>query len=151
MTHDVNDVNNDALFRLYNSELMSLSAQVSEPKVLQHPDAKAHVVSIICGSEVTIELSLKDGRVKEIGYEIEACSLTKAVVAILAHAAIGKNRQEIAAAAAALRDMLEKKTPPPAGDWTALKILEPVIDYRARHETIMLPFAAIDKAFSEMK
>jgi NifU-like protein involved in Fe-S cluster formation len=141
----------DALLQLYNRELIALSGQVSTPKHLKRIDAKATVISIICGSEVTLELSLKDGRVEDIGYDIEACSLTKAVVAIMIHAAPGKSRQEIAAAAEALRDMLDKKSPAPAGDWAALKILEPVIDYKARHETIMLPFVAAEKAFAGIK
>lgn len=141
----------DALFQLYNRELMALSAQVAAPKTLAHPDAKATAVSIVCGSEVTVELSLKGDKVQDFGYAVEACSLTKAVVAIMARAILGKKRQEIASAGAALRDMLEKKSPPPSGEWAALKILEPVIDYTARHETIMLPFAAVEKAFAESK
>lgn len=150
MTGDTSD---GALLQLYNRELIALSAQVAEPRALEHPDVKATTVSVICGSEVTIELSLKDGRVEDVGYAVEACSLTRAVVAIMIRAARGKSRPEILAAAAALRDMLEKKSPPPNdwnrwGDWAALKILEPVIDYKARHETIMLPFVAVEKAFA---
>ena len=150
---DVKDVvtDDDALLQLYNRELIALSAQVTEPKLLKHADANATVVSLICGSEVTVELSLKEGRVQDFGYAVEACSLTKAVVAIMSRAAPGKNRQEIAQAAAMLRDMLEKKSSPPTGDWAALKILEPVIEYRARHETIMLPFEAVEKAFANIK
>jgi len=145
------DDSDDAILQLYNRELMALSAQVAAPKHLPHPDAKAKVVSVICGSEVTVELLLKNDRVADFGYEVEACSLTKAVVAIMARAIPGKNRQEIAQTAAALRDMLEKKSPPPSGDWAALKILEPVIEYKARHETIMLPFVAVEKAFVDKK
>ena len=150
---DVKDVetDDDALLQLYNRELIALSAQVAEPKLLKHADAKATAVSLICGSEVTVELSLKEGRVQDFGYAVEACSLTKAVVAVMARATLGKNRQEIARAAATLRDMLEKKSPPPAGDWAVLKILEPVIEYKARHETIMLPFEAVEKAFANVK
>jgi NifU-like protein involved in Fe-S cluster formation len=143
--------NDDALLQLYNRELIALSAQVAEPKSLKKADAKATAISLICGSEVTVELSLKEGRVQDFGYAIEACSLTKAVVAVIARAAPGKNRQEISQAAAALREMLEKKAPPPSGDWAALKILEPVIEYKARHETIMLPFVAVEKAFADKK
>ena len=35
----------------------------------------------------------------------------------------------------------------PAGDWAALRILEPVKDYKARHNSILLPFEAVEKAF----
>lgn len=143
------DTDDDSLFQLYNRELMALSAQVAAPKILAHADAKATAVSMICGSEVTVEFSLKGDTVQDFGYAVEACSLTKAVVAIVARTVPGKNRQEIAAAAAALRKMMAGTAPPPAGDWAALKILTPVIGYKARHDTIMLPFEAIEKAFAE--
>ncbi len=145
------DDDDDTLLQLYNRELMALSSQVAAPKTLDRPDAKATVVSAICGSEVTVELSLKGDKVEDFGYALEACTLTKAVVAIMARAVPGKNRQEIAHAGAALREMMAGTAPPPDGDWSALKVLTPVIEYKARHDTIMLPFDAIEKAFAERK
>lgn len=150
VANDVGSIDGDALLQLYNRELIELSAQVEEPKSLPRADARATCISLICGSEVTVELSLKEGRVAGFGYIIEACSLTKAVVAIMARAIIGKTRAEIAAAGAELKAMLDKKSAPPSGEWGALKILEPVIDYKARHESIMLPFDAVEKAFSSL-
>ena len=144
-------MDDDSLLQLYNSELMALSAQVAAPKCLNCPDAKATVVSTVCGSEVTIELSLTGDMVEAFGYTVEACSLTKAVVAIMARTVPGKNRQEIASAATALREMMAGTAPPPGGDWAELKILAPVIGYKARHDTIMLPFEAIEKAFAGRK
>jgi NifU-like protein involved in Fe-S cluster formation len=150
VANDVGGIGDESLLQLYNRELMTLSAQVDEPKSLPQAGARATSISLICGSEVTVELSLKEGRVVDFGYAVDACSLTKAVVATMAHAAIGKSRPEIAAAGTELKDMLDKKAPPPSGDWAALKILEPVIDYKARHESIMLPFDAVEKAFSSI-
>lgn len=141
----------DQLFALYNRDLMALSSQVVAPRSLAAPDAKATAVSVICGSEVTIELALKDGRVADVGYNIDACTLTKAVVAIMTRAMIGKSRKEIAAAAAALQAMMDGAGPAPEGAWTDLKILAPVADYKARHDTVMLPFEAVEKAFAGAK
>jgi NifU-like protein involved in Fe-S cluster formation len=140
----------DALFLLYNRELMALSAQVSSPKCLNRPDAKATAVSAVCGSEVTVELLLEGDKVAEIGYAVEACALTKAVVAIMVRAVPGKDRAEIARAREALQAMMEGKGAP-GGDWAELKILAPVVDYKSRHDTIMLPFEAIEKAFELKK
>ena len=145
------DTDDDSLLQLYNRELMALSAQVAVPKPLNRPDAKATAVSAVCGSEVTVELSLTGDTVEAFGYAVEACSLTKAMVAIMARAVPGKSRQEIARAGAALQAMMSGTAPPPAGDWAALKVFVPVIGYKARHDTIMLPFEAIEKAFAERK
>ncbi len=141
-------IDDDSLLRLYNQELIALSGQASSPRHLAKPDAAARAVSPICGSEVAVELALKDGRVHDFGFEVEACALTKAVVAVMARAIIGKTREDIAAAGKSLKNMLEGKVAAPAGDWGALKILAPVADYKARHNAILLPFEAVDKAFA---
>lgn len=141
----------DALFALYNRDLMALSSQVAAPKRLPAPDAAATAMSAICGSEVTIELAVENGCVKDVGYSIDACTLTKAVVAILVRALPGKSCADLAAAATALQAMLDGAAPAPEGDWAELKILLPVVDYKARHDTVMLPFAAAQKALGEIK
>ncbi len=141
----------DALLMLYNRDLMALSSQVCAPKCLPAPDAKATAVSAVCGSEVTVELSLKGDKVEAFGYAVEACTLTKAVVAIMARAVPGKSRQDIASAGEALQAMMAGTAPPPSGDWAELKILTPVIGYKSRHDTIMLPFEAVEKAFTQRK
>ena len=64
---------------------------------------------------------------------------------------IGKSRADIAAAAQALQLMMDGVSPPPGGAWEELKILAPVVDYKSRHDTVMLPFAAVEKAFSQLK
>lgn len=140
----------DRLLQLYNRELIALSSQVETPKRLERPDASAQAVSIICGSEVIVELALEEGRIVDIGYEVDACSLTKAVMAIVVQVARGKTAAELAAAGETLKAMLSG-APAPEGEWSGLKILGPVADYNARHESIMLPFVAIDKAFRSIQ
>lgn len=137
----------DRLISFYNAELIALSSQAMLPESLAKPDAAAKAVSPICGSEVAIELNVNGDKVTGFGYDVEACALTRAVVAVMRGAIIGKSRGEIAAAGAALEEMLEGKPVFPAGDWAALRILEPVKDYKARHNSILLPFEAVEKAF----
>ena len=139
----------DALLRVYNQQLIALSEQASAPKHLPKPDSSAKAISPICGSEVTVELVVQGDKVADFGYEVEACALTKSVVAVMSKVISGKRRAEIAKAGAALQAMLEGGSPP-AGDWAELKILEPVRDYKSRHNAIMLPFEAVEKAFEKI-
>lgn len=138
----------DSLLRLYNQELIALSGQTLPPHHLENPDATARAVSPICGSEVTVEIKIQNGKVVDFGYAVDACALTRAVVAVMKKAIIGKGKDDIAAAGQSLRKMLAGEGPAPAGDWEDLKILTPVIDYKARHNAIMLPFEAVNKAFA---
>ncbi len=139
----------DRLLALYSQELKELAAQVEEPRVLKQADLSARARSPICGSEVGVQLCLTDGKISNFGYDIEACALTKAVVSVMKDAIMGKAREDVAAAGETLRHLLEGAEPLPSGDWAALKILVPVRDYRARHNAILLPFAAVEKAFEK--
>jgi len=137
----------DRLIAFYNAELIALSAEAMMPKNLASPELTAKAVSPICGSEVTVELTADGEIVTAFGYKVEACALTRSVVAVMHKAIIGKSRTEVAAAGAVLEEMLAGKPVLPTGDWARLKILEPVKDYKARHNSILLPFEAVEKAF----
>lgn len=144
-------LDDDSLLALYNAELIALAGRAMTPRRLDAFDAQARAVSPICGSEIEVEIKLKNGRVAEFGFEVEACALTKAVVAVMADAIIGKTRQDVARAGTELQDMLDGKPVLPSGDWHALSILAPVQDYKARHNSILLPFEALEKAFAAIE
>lgn len=139
----------DALTAVYNQSLIALSSKAAEPQRLAAPDISAHAVSPICGSEVTVDLALDGDRITGFGFDVDACALTKAVVAVMAQAIIGKTRADVLAAAAEMKAMLAGKEVLPGGDWADLKLLAPVKDYTARHNSILLPFEAVEKAFSK--
>lgn len=149
MTETPDILADDALTAVYNRALITLSAMADAPKRLADADVSALAVSPICGSEVTIDLALDGDRVTGFGFAVEACALTKTVVAVMAKAIIGKTRQDVATAGAAMAAMLEGKPEAPEGDWAELNILAPVKDYTARHNAIMLPFEAVEKAFQK--
>lgn len=134
------------ILSIYTDRLIALSETTRAPLHLPAPDIKAKAVSPVCGSEVTIELSLDGDKIKSIGYEIEACALTRACVAVLVKALPGKTRAEAEAAGQEMERMLQGG-PAPAGDFSDLEILSPVRDYPSRHNALLLPFAAVEKAF----
>lgn len=140
-------LDDDRLTAFYNQELMALSALAEMPRRLERPDAKARAFSPICGSEVEIDLQIKDGKITGFGFEVEACALTRAVLGVMQQAIIGKTGAEVAAAGESLAQMLERGAKIPYGDWERLKVLAPVKDYKARHNAILLPFEAVEKAF----
>lgn len=137
----------DKLISFYNEELIALSGEVALPQHIDKPQLTARAVSPICGSEIEVELKLTGDKISAFGFEVEACALTKSVVAVMKKAIIGKTRADVARAGQELEDMLDGKPVVPSGDWAKLIILEPVKDYKARHNSILLPFEAVEKAF----
>lgn len=138
----------DALTAVYNQELITLSARAAVPVRLSAPTHTAHAVSPICGSEVTVDLIVENDRITDFGFDVQACALAKTVIAVLRDAVIGKTRADIARAASEMEAMLDGKPVIPSGDFARLILLAPVKDYTARHNSVLLPFEAIDKAFT---
>lgn len=139
-----------ALAMVYNRRLLDLASGAEVPKRLETPQLTARAISPICGSDITVDLNVDNGgRVTAFGFDVKACALTKSAVSVMASAIIGKTRDDIAAAGKDLEDMLDGKPARPQGDWAALDILAPVRDYPARHNSILLPFEAVEKAFTQ--
>ncbi len=137
----------DDVARLYNKRLMELARGADTPRRLDRPDATATAVSPVCGSEVTVDLALDGETIRDFGFEVEARALTRTVASVMAKVAPGKSRAELRDAAEAFRKMLKDGAAAPGGEWADLEILEPVRDYAARHNAVMLPFEAVEKAF----
>ena len=97
-------------------------------------------------SEGTVDLEVTENW-SGGGGDSDEVALTKAVVAVMAEAIAGKTRADVARAGAELEDMLAGAAVLPSGDWARLAILAPVRDYKARHNSILLPFEAVEKAF----
>lgn len=144
----ISDSADDDFSAVYNQKLLRLSQKADVPVHLTAPDVSAHAVSPICGSEVMVELKLSQGSVTAFGFDVDACALTKTAVAVMADAIIGKSRADIQKAANDMRAMLDGTGPGPDGDWAEMRILLPVKDYKARHNAMMLPFEAVERAFS---
>ena len=104
------------------------------------PDASATAYSKLCGSTITVDLALKDGKVADYAQELKACALGQASASILARNIVGATPEELRELRETMRQMLKENGPPPDGKWADLAVLEPVRDYKARHGSTLLAF-----------
>jgi NifU-like protein involved in Fe-S cluster formation len=133
---------------LYNAEILRLAASIPHHERLVHAQATAEKRSPICGSRVTVDLSLDgDNRVSEVGLLVRACALGQASSSLLAQAIIGRTPAELAAARDALTAWLAGAGPAP--DWPGLGVFEPALGHTARHPSIRLAFEAAAQAAAE--
>lgn len=134
---------------LYHPRVLELAADIPHVGRLDAPDGAATKVSRVCGSVVSVELKLKDGRVSEIAVLPKACALGQAATAVLAQNAIGATPAEIRAGRDALRAMLKEGASPPQGRFWELRHLEGVRHYPPRHTSTMLAFDAAAEALAQ--
>lgn len=137
------------LNNIYNQRILELAGNIPRLGRLARPDATASAYSKLCGSTITVDLNLRDGKVADYAHELKACALGQASASIMARNVIGSTPQELREARDGLRKMLKENGPAPTGKWADLAVLEPVRDYKARHGSTMLAFDAVVDALGK--
>jgi len=137
------------LVNLYSGRILALAADIPRLGRLDAPTASARRRSPQCGSTVTVDLVVEDGRIADFAQEVRACALGQASAAVLGRAAIGRTRAEIDAARDALRAMLTTGATPPSPPFEDLEVLVPARDFANRHASILLAFDAASDALAE--
>ena len=131
---------------LYSARILKAAANMPRAGRLAAPDASVEKVSKLCGSRITVDVKLKDGRIADYAQDVKACALGQAAAAIMGAHAVGASVQEIESARDQLRAMLKAGGPPPEGRFADLAMLAPVKDYPPRHASTMLAFEATAEA-----
>lgn len=134
------------LIKLYSTRILALAAEIPYLGRLEAPQASVKKRSPLCGSTVTVDLSLKDGRVADFAQEVKACALGQASAAVLGEAVIGRTPEELEAAASALESMLKQDGPVPPAPFDGYEALLPAREFKNRHASILLSVQAAAEA-----
>ena len=137
------------LIRLYSGRILELAASIPRTKRLVHPTATARRRSPLCGSTVTVDVEVADGRIIDYGQDVKACALGQAAASVVGSVVIGLTHGDIAQARDQLAAMLKSGGPPPGAPFEALAVLEPARDYKNRHASIMLTLDTLSEALCE--
>ena len=137
------------LVKLYSGRILALAADIPHLGRLPHPQGSARRRSPLCGSTVTADVVLQDGRVAEFAQDVKACALGQAAAAIVGAAAPGRDLAEIQTARDALKAMLREGAAPPAGPFAGFEVLIPAREYKNRHASILLSIEALAEAMEQ--
>ena len=80
---------------IYNRRVLQLAADIPRQGRLSHPQATAKAHSKLCGSTVTIDLSVADGKVSDFAHDVRACALGQASSSLMARHVIGATPEEL--------------------------------------------------------
>lgn len=142
---------------LYNEKILNFAAHIGQTERLAAPDATVTHHSPLCGSRITVDVSLgPDGRVAGYGQQVRACALGQAAAAILGRHVVGQDAADLRELVGIMRRMLKEDGPPPGADFaggafTDLEVLIPVREHKARHNAVLLPFEAVVKAIDQIE
>lgn len=136
---------------IYNRKILELAANIGHLTRLPDPDATSVGHSRLCGSKVTVDVSMKNGVVSDFGQDVKACALGQASSSIMASHVIGSSGDELRDLRDTMYKMLKENGHPPQGKWAELEALTPVRDYKARHASTLLTFDAVVDAVNQIE
>lgn len=137
------------LIKLYSGRILELAADIPLTDRLENPDASVKKRAPLCGSTVTVDICIENGRISAYGQDVKACALGQASAAIIASHVIGLTRDEIERVRTELRAMLKDEGAVPADPFGDYEVLIPARAFQNRHASIMLALDATAEAFGE--
>ncbi|MFB2531819.1 iron-sulfur cluster assembly scaffold protein [Paracoccus sp. p3-h83] len=141
------------LIQLYSKRILALAAAIPHLGRLPAPMGSASRRAPLCGSTITVDVTLAEGRVSDFAQDVKACALGQASAAILGGVVIGLSRDQIAEGRAALAALLAGQAPALPAPFDGLAVLAAARDYPNRHASILLAYDAtldaIDAAQSQ--
>lgn len=137
------------LIKLYSARILALAADIPHLDRLVSPDATVKKRSPLCGSTVTVDVCVDDGRVTGFGQDVKACALGQASASVVGSAIIGATRAQVETARDQLKAMLKQNGPVPDAPFDGLEVLIPARDYKNRHASILLALEATVEAIEQ--
>ena len=132
---------------LYHKALVERARAAFGKGRLTDATSSATVDNPLCGDRVTLDLTVKDGRVVEIGHHVRGCLLCEAAAATIAEHGRGADRATLDAMSAAAHALMAE-----GGTldlrWQCLEIFRPVHSAKSRRDCVLLPFEALKRAAS---
>lgn len=130
------------LIKLYSTRILALAADIPHLQRLDSPDATVKKRSPLCGSTVTVDVEVSDGRISAFGQDVKACALGQASAAVVGANVIGRSLEEVETARDQLKAMLTAGGPVPDAPFNALEVLQPAKEFKNRHASILLALEA---------
>ena len=139
------------LIKLYSTRILALAAQIPHVGHLDNPSASASKRSPLCGSKVTVDVTVRDGKITEFAQNVKACALGQAAASLVGQNIIGRTADEVARALDELAAMLKSGGPPPGPPFVGFEVLAPACDYKNRHVSILLTLEATAEACASIE
>lgn len=134
------------LIKLYSGRILDLAANIPHAGRLDSPQASVRRRSPLCGSTVTVDLDVTDGRISRYAQDVKACALGQAAASVLGAVVLGRSQAQIDAAQAQLSAMLRDGGAVPDAPFDGWEVLLPARDFRNRHASILLAIEATAEA-----
>ena len=134
------------LIKLYSTKILGLASDMPHVGRLPYPNASVTRRSSLCGSKVTVDIIFENEKIINFAQDVKACALGQAAATIFGRQIIGLNFSQVKTVRDELQKMLKFAGPVPKPPFTEFEILTPAVEYKNRHDSIMLVLEATAEA-----
>ena len=103
----------------------------------------------LCGDEITIHAHVDDGRVAEVTFQGQGCSISQASASMLTEAVKGRSVGEAGALTQEFRSMMEGASDPDEEEFGDLIALKGVVKYPVRIKCAVLAWDVFQEALAD--
>jgi nitrogen fixation NifU-like protein len=136
---------------LYHQAILELAKRAKAASRLSAPDVSVTVDNPLCGDRVTLDLTLADGRVREVGHRVRGCLLCQAAAVAIGERAPGATPAALRAVARDLGEAIARAPEAAGRQWPVLAVFAPVHAHKSRHDCVLLPFEALTRALDQVE
>ncbi len=130
------------LIKLYSAQILQLAADIPNLGRLDTPQASVNRRSPLCGSTLTVDICMADGRISQFAQDVKACALGQAAASVVGANVIGCTPEQIRLARDEMLAMLKSDGDAPSPPFDGLVVLTPAREFINRHASIMLALEA---------
>ena len=134
---------------LYKEVILDHYKNPRNKRPLDAPSVSLHKNNPLCGDEVAIHARLGDGKVTEVAFEGQGCSISQASASMLTEAVRGRTMEDADALAREFRAMMEGKAEPDEEAFGDLIALRGVVKYPVRIKCAVLSWDVLQDALAE--
>ena len=134
---------------IYTKTILRFASNIPNAERLKSPDVSVTKRTAVCGSSMTVDLNIKNGKIEKIGLDIKACALGQASASIFAKNAVGLTLEEVQNLKNELIGFLK------TGDFQIKKpfddyqYLDPARSVPYRHDSILLVLDSTEEALNK--
>ena len=134
---------------LYKEVILDHYKSPRNKRGLPEATVSLHKNNPLCGDEITVHARLGDGRVAEIVFEGQGCSISQASASMMTEAVQGLSTEDAGGLAGEFRGMMEGRVDPDEDQFGDLMALKGVVKYPVRIKCAVLAWDVLEDALRE--
>lgn len=138
-----------SLDELYKEVILDHYRSPRNKRPLSDATVSLHKNNPLCGDEITIHARVEDGKVTEVSFEGQGCSISQASASMLTESVAGKTTSDANTLATEFRSMMEGKSEPDEDEFGDLMALKGVVKYPVRIKCAVLGWDTLQDALGQ--